>query len=191
MNIPLSPCVPENLVSRDGFSRPVPRQPAHLHTQAESGAYLRDCSRVPRRTHLILDTSNIGASFHDCRPTLGRVVVVCGVLLSRMVVIHQHNNNKKKRIEKKGKKKQVEQKKRKKTGGTDLNPLTVPHRRKSTSYPTQGHCFWIAVMQYMFLCGNRDFVNVAVIITAVPRNRGICNIFTVIFPAGMGQFFSR
>ena len=41
MNIPLSPCVPENLVSRDGFSRPVPRQPAHLHTQAESGAYLR------------------------------------------------------------------------------------------------------------------------------------------------------
>ena len=27
MNIPLSPCVTENLVSRDGFSRPVPRQP--------------------------------------------------------------------------------------------------------------------------------------------------------------------
>ena len=41
--------MPENLVSRDGFSRPVPRQPARLHTQAESGAYLRDCSRVPRR----------------------------------------------------------------------------------------------------------------------------------------------
>ena len=49
MNIPLSPCVPGNLVSRDEFSRPVPRQPAHLHTQAESGAYLRDSSRVPRR----------------------------------------------------------------------------------------------------------------------------------------------
>ena len=50
MNTPLSPCVPENFVSRDGFSRrPVPRQPAHLHTQAESGAYLRDSSRVPRR----------------------------------------------------------------------------------------------------------------------------------------------
>ena len=48
-NIPLSPCVPENLVSRDGFSRPVPPQPAHLHTQAESGAYLRNSSRVPRR----------------------------------------------------------------------------------------------------------------------------------------------
>ena len=39
-NIPLSPCVPENLVSRDGFSRPVPRQPAHLHTQAESACLL-------------------------------------------------------------------------------------------------------------------------------------------------------
>ena len=49
MNIPLSPYVPDNLVSRDGFSRPVPRQPAHLHTQAESGAYLRNSSRVPRR----------------------------------------------------------------------------------------------------------------------------------------------
>ena len=49
MNIPLSPCVPENLVSRDGFSRPVPRQLARLHTQAESGADLRDSSRVPRR----------------------------------------------------------------------------------------------------------------------------------------------
>ena len=49
MNIPLSPCVPENLVSRDGFSRPVPCQPDHLHTQAESGAYLRDSSRVPRQ----------------------------------------------------------------------------------------------------------------------------------------------
>ena len=40
---------PENLVSRDGFGSPVPRQPAHLHTLAESDAYLRDSSRVPRR----------------------------------------------------------------------------------------------------------------------------------------------
>ena len=38
MNISLSTFAPENLVSRDGFSSPVPRQPAHLHTQAESGA---------------------------------------------------------------------------------------------------------------------------------------------------------
>ena len=49
MNISLSAFVPENLVSRDGFVSPVPRQPAHLHTQAESGVYLRDSSRVPRR----------------------------------------------------------------------------------------------------------------------------------------------
>ena len=49
MNIHLSPFAPGNLVSRDGFGSPVPRQPAHLYTQAESGAYLRDSSRVPRR----------------------------------------------------------------------------------------------------------------------------------------------
>ena len=49
MNIFLSPYVPESLVSRDGFSRPVPRQLAHLHTQAEYGAYSRDSSRFPRR----------------------------------------------------------------------------------------------------------------------------------------------
>ena len=48
-NIPLSAFVPENLVSRDGFGSPVPRQPAHLHTQAQCGAYLRDSCRVPRR----------------------------------------------------------------------------------------------------------------------------------------------
>ena len=33
----LSPFAPESFVSRDGFGSPVPRQPAHLHTQAESG----------------------------------------------------------------------------------------------------------------------------------------------------------
>ena len=50
MNISVSTCsfVPENLVTRDGFGSPIPRQPAHPHTQAESGAYLRDSSRVPR-----------------------------------------------------------------------------------------------------------------------------------------------
>ena len=47
MNISLSPFAPENLASRDGFGSPVPRQPAHLHTQAEFGPYLRDFSRVP------------------------------------------------------------------------------------------------------------------------------------------------
>ena len=49
----LSVFPPENLVSRDGFGSPVPRQPAHLHTQAEYGDYLRDSSRVPRRRPFI------------------------------------------------------------------------------------------------------------------------------------------
>ena len=62
-NIPLSPCVPENLVSRDGFSRPVPRQPAHLHTQAESGACLRDSSRIPRRRPVYIFRSCATAFF--------------------------------------------------------------------------------------------------------------------------------
>ena len=59
-SIPLSPCVPDNLVSRDGFSRPVPRQRAHLHPQAESGAYLRDSSRVPRRRPFMKPQYTIG-----------------------------------------------------------------------------------------------------------------------------------
>ena len=53
INISLSASAPDNLVSRDGFGSPVPRHPAHLHTQAESGAYLRDFSRVPRRRPFI------------------------------------------------------------------------------------------------------------------------------------------
>ena len=48
MNISLSAFAPENLVSWNGFGSPVPRQTAHLRTQAEYGAYLRDSSRVPR-----------------------------------------------------------------------------------------------------------------------------------------------
>ena len=49
MNISLLPFAPEDLVSRDGFGSPVPRQPAHLHTQAESDAYFLDSSKFPRR----------------------------------------------------------------------------------------------------------------------------------------------
>ena len=41
-NICLSPFASESLVSRDGFGSPVPRQPAHLHAEAESGAYLTE-----------------------------------------------------------------------------------------------------------------------------------------------------
>ena len=61
MNNTLSPYVPENLVSRDGFGSPVPRQPAHLHTQAESGDYLRDSSRVPRRRPFMKPPYAIGS----------------------------------------------------------------------------------------------------------------------------------
>ena len=49
----LSPFAPENLVSPNGFGSPVPRQPAHLHTQAESNAYLQDSSRLTRRRPII------------------------------------------------------------------------------------------------------------------------------------------
>ena len=35
------------------FGSPVPRQIAHLHTQVECGAYLRDFSRVPQRRPFI------------------------------------------------------------------------------------------------------------------------------------------
>ena len=49
MNIFLSAFAPENLVWRNGFGSTVPRQPANLHTQTGSCAYLRDSSRVPRR----------------------------------------------------------------------------------------------------------------------------------------------
>ena len=37
IHISLSPFASDNLVSRDGFGSPVPRQPAHLPIQAESG----------------------------------------------------------------------------------------------------------------------------------------------------------
>ena len=60
-NIPLSLYVPENLVSRGGFSSPVSRQPGNLHTQAETGAYLRDSSRVPRRRPFMKPPYAIGS----------------------------------------------------------------------------------------------------------------------------------
>ena len=61
MDISLSSFAPENLVSGDGFGGPVPRQPAHLHTQAESGAYFRDSSRVPRRRPFMKPPYAIGS----------------------------------------------------------------------------------------------------------------------------------
>ena len=53
INTSLSPFAPKKMVSRDGFGSSVPRQPAHLHIQAEYGAYLRDSSRAPRRCPFI------------------------------------------------------------------------------------------------------------------------------------------
>ena len=53
--------MPKNLVSRDGSSSLVSRQPAHLHAQAESGAYLRDSSRVPRRRPIMKPPYAIGS----------------------------------------------------------------------------------------------------------------------------------
>ena len=62
INIPLSPCVPENLVSRDGFGSPVPRQPAHLHTQAEYiWCLLTESSRVARRRPFMKPPYAIGS----------------------------------------------------------------------------------------------------------------------------------
>ena len=43
----------EKLAPRSGFGSLVPRQPPHLHTRAESGAHLRDFSRIPRRRPFI------------------------------------------------------------------------------------------------------------------------------------------
>ena len=49
----MSPFAPEYYVSRDGFDRPVPRQPDHFLYSSESGAYSRDSSRFPRRRPFI------------------------------------------------------------------------------------------------------------------------------------------
>ena len=55
MNIPLSPFASDSLVSRDGFSRSVPYQPAHfpLSSEAEYGSYSRGSSRFQRRRPFI------------------------------------------------------------------------------------------------------------------------------------------
>ena len=50
INFSLSAFAPVNLVSRDGFGSP--SQPAHLHTQVEYDAYLRDSSEFRGGVHL-------------------------------------------------------------------------------------------------------------------------------------------
>ena len=96
------PFAPDSLVLRDGFGSPVPRQPAHLHTQAESGAYLlRDSSRVPRprpfnylSRHAPLGQSGVyrvtqlRTDLSHCRESAGsgpvnhKVVLVAGAVLA-------------------------------------------------------------------------------------------------------------
>ena len=49
MDISMFLSAPDYFVSRNGFGSPVPRKPSYLHTQAESRAYVRDSSRLPRR----------------------------------------------------------------------------------------------------------------------------------------------
>ena len=62
MKIPLSPCVPENLVSRDGFSRPVPRVSLLISIlRLNLVIYLRDSSRVPRRRPFMKPPYAIGS----------------------------------------------------------------------------------------------------------------------------------
>ena len=74
MNISLSPFAPDNLVSRGGFGSPVPRQPAHLHTQTESGAYLRDSFRFLPASISLFETAirhHVSPEFigsHHCVP---------------------------------------------------------------------------------------------------------------------------
>ena len=51
----LSPFVPENFISREGFGRPAPRQHLRiLHAGSEAGAYSRDFSCFPRRCYIII-----------------------------------------------------------------------------------------------------------------------------------------
>ena len=100
INASLSPFAPEKLVSRDGFGTPVPRQPVHLQTQTEYGAYLRDSSRVPRwRPFIYLNgrTASVQAVYRvtqlrtdaiRCRESVGtgpvnlKVVPVTGAALA-------------------------------------------------------------------------------------------------------------
>ena len=60
MNVSLSPFAPENLVSRERFGRPVPRQPA-LHTQAESGVCSWNHSDSLGGIHLFISPYAIGS----------------------------------------------------------------------------------------------------------------------------------
>ena len=99
-----SPVPVENSVSRDGFGSPVPRQPAYLHTQAESGSYSRDFFRFPRRPFIYLNrhtpsgqsrvycVTQLGTDGFHCResadmgPLVLKVVPVTGATISQVTM---------------------------------------------------------------------------------------------------------
>ena len=73
---PVTVCA-ENFVSRDGFGSPVPRQPAYLHTQAESVAYLPNMLQ-PRRSIWRCMVQEVPANKFDIMivPTEGSRMIV-------------------------------------------------------------------------------------------------------------------
>ena len=80
MNSSLSPFASENLVSRDEFDSPVPHQPAHLHTQAESGAYLRIIFEFRGGVHLL----SVHIVYYECSSTYMYMIytMISAVLLA-------------------------------------------------------------------------------------------------------------
>ena len=85
MNIPLSPCVPENLVSRDGFSRSVPRQPVHspysgwiwclltgfLPSSAAASIYLYKNRHTPSCPSRVYRVTQLRTDSVHCRESAG------------------------------------------------------------------------------------------------------------------------
>ena len=85
-NIPLSPCVPENLVSRDRRGRPLPRQPAHLHTRGippdfRGGVHLFILNRhTPSGQSRVYRVRQLRADGVPCRESAGTGPVVLKVV---------------------------------------------------------------------------------------------------------------
>ena len=76
VNFSLSASAPENLVSRDAFGSPVPRQPVHLHTLAESGAHSPHSRpnvvltyEIPPHTVLFVRRANCAPAAAESRAT--------------------------------------------------------------------------------------------------------------------------
>ena len=83
MDISLSAFAPEHLVSRDGYGSSVPRQPAHPHTQAESGKRGR-----PRSLFSLLLNKSLNAYIYSILYTLPLYTVVRNRLCRQSSVSH-------------------------------------------------------------------------------------------------------